>query len=42
MRLVSVKINLFLMVAALALLFLALGGWVLQAIRRPPTLVTHS
>jgi len=39
---VGVKLNLFLTVAALALLVLALGGWILQAVRRPPTLVTHS
>jgi hypothetical protein len=37
-----VKLNLFITVAALALLILALGGWIVQAIRRPPTLVAHS
>src|SRR3954464_4196180 len=41
-RLVGVKLNLFITVAALALLVLALGGWVVQAIRRPPALVTHA
>jgi len=40
-RLVSVKLNLFITVAALALLVLALGGWVAGAIRRPPVPVTH-
>jgi len=39
---VGVKLNLFITVAALALLVLAVGGWVMQAIRRPPALVTHS
>jgi hypothetical protein len=39
-RLVSVKLNLFITVAALALLVLALGGWVVQSIRRPPISVT--
>jgi hypothetical protein len=38
---VGVKLNLFITVAALALLVLAVGGWVMQAIRRPPALVTH-
>ena len=41
-RLVDVKLNLFITVAALALLVLALAGWVVQAVRRPPALVTHS
>jgi hypothetical protein len=36
------KLNLFLSVAALALLLLAVGGWVVQALRRPPALVAHS
>jgi hypothetical protein len=30
------KLHLFITVAALALIALALGGWVVQAIRRPP------
>jgi hypothetical protein len=39
---VGVKLNLFITVAALALLVLALCGWVVQALRRPPALVTHA
>jgi hypothetical protein len=39
---VTVKLNLFFAIAALVLLVLALGGWVVQAIRRPPALVTQS
>jgi hypothetical protein len=41
-RLVSVKLSLFITVAAVALLVLALAGWVVQSIRRPPALVTHA
>jgi hypothetical protein len=37
-----VKLNLFITVAALALLVLALGGWIVQTIRRPPTPVTYA